>query len=744
MRTQTLRPTQFRKTTALACAGLGLLLRPAAATDPSPELVQPPVCSAATATQPGLGGICTVTPGSGYNDVKLSLTVANASTSVGGYKVTTENYNGNYLTPVVEAMPGDTVFARLVNSLASNPNAAGAHAGHQGSPTNLHYFHGGIVSPNNARPKPAELGDGDNVYVHLKSGSSFDYKVPIPGKDGLDARVLETEGFIPHPLGLNWYHSHMHGISSNQVTGGMSGLLSVGEATANVNADCVKDPNDPNKCTNDVAKDTRELRKSTMVRYALLRDMPLMDLPVRPDQANGEVAQWDPSDAARDFPFGAACGVWKPDNSGLDPDPKLRTGFCQRGQKTALMFTLNGQRFPTITVDGGKNLLLRLGNLSANFPYWLELRNEADGTVLPLTILSLDGVVPAMPVAPGQTARPVKAVNYDDILMMPATRAEIYVRNDDRPHASPQVYILRSKRQVVSDEEWPEVQLARIVLQPHAATSQVALALNGPVATAPSFIATAEAIAPKLQLPDGCVRDLDPARREYRRVIFWPGGQTTDGRTTDWGVLTQIIQPTGPKPKDEAAHPPDKDAIVGFGVEDGFGSGLPFEEYEIAGSDGLIDWKKRHVCVYIDKGTHAGSHKQLWVLVNATSTLHNFHIHQMKFRLATADELTSYFIKPPPRARLCATEQCPADPPSANYYFYDDQSSGGVDPGKTRRWHDTIPVPPSETVYLVMSFDADQQLGKFVFHCHILKHEDKGLMAPIEVWGPSTTALQQK
>ena len=57
------------------------------------------------------------------------------------------------------------------------------------NPTNLHYFHGGIVSPNNARPKAAETGDGDNVYVYLKSGlnaqgkpNSFDFKVPIPGK----------------------------------------------------------------------------------------------------------------------------------------------------------------------------------------------------------------------------------------------------------------------------------------------------------------------------------------------------------------------------------------------------------------------------------------------------------------------------------------------------------------------------------------------------------------------------------
>src|SRR5712691_3231704 len=51
--------------------------------------------------------------------------------------------------------------------------------------------------------------------------NSFDFEVPIPGQQMLDARVLESTGYISHPLGLNWYHSHIQGISSDQVMGGM-------------------------------------------------------------------------------------------------------------------------------------------------------------------------------------------------------------------------------------------------------------------------------------------------------------------------------------------------------------------------------------------------------------------------------------------------------------------------------------------------------------------------------------------
>ena len=95
----------------------------------------------------------------------------------------------------------------------------------------------------------------------------------------------------------------MHGISSDQVMGGMSGLLSVGNATANVRAGCLKDPNNPGSCRNDVDSDTRDLRSRTKVRYALLRDLPVK-ITKRPDQANGDIAQWDPDPGAREFPTG--------------------------------------------------------------------------------------------------------------------------------------------------------------------------------------------------------------------------------------------------------------------------------------------------------------------------------------------------------------------------------------------------------------------------------------------------------
>jgi FtsP/CotA-like multicopper oxidase with cupredoxin domain len=715
------------------------------------ESIQPPVCSATTfAAGTAPKDICTVRPlpldNNGHNVVRIKLTAQTSAIQVGGYSVVTDNYNGTYLTPIVEANPGDTIEAHIVNSLEPRTHDGGPpQSGHDWNPTNLHYFHGGIVTPRNARPQPAQLGDGDNVYVYLRSDKDphrdpqvpniFDLKVPIPGDGELDARVLEDENadYISHPLGLNWYHSHLHGISSTQVMGGMSGLLSIGDATANVKAVCTRtDPADPSKCLDDVAQKTNDLKKRTKVYYALLRDLPLKNISKRPDEAGSGTADWDPMN--RDFQDGTSCAAW--DGTKLSDNPTLRLGFCQRDPKTAWLFTLNGERYPTIRVKQSENLLVRLGNVSSNVAYDLELKNKDDAPPRQLTVLSLDGVVPGRPVSPDQSQTPVQALSLDEILLMPASRVEFYVRNDETRHTKEQHYVLRTKGGPdTNSDAWPEIELAEIVLEPNEMTSPVKVGLNTLMATPPSTLTKLKRAGSRLfefasesislpEMPSGCVRDLQPEFNEYRRVTFKDGGETTSHHKTDWSIKTEIIRPTSTLSIEKDQKPDSADAdktTIGF---------RPFEEYEVG--DGIIDWSKPHVCVHIDHAYASinGGHKQLWVLYNDTGTLHNFHIHQMKFRLATRKELEEqYHIDVDNSVGSSCRSQ-------SLYKCFDDI---GMTPGEARTapimWHDTIPVPSASRVFIVMSFDAKEQIGRYVFHCHILKHEDSGLMAPIEVWG---------
>jgi FtsP/CotA-like multicopper oxidase with cupredoxin domain len=82
---------------------------------------------------------------------------------------------------------------------------------------------------------------------------------------------------------------------------------------------------------------------------------------------------------------------------------------------------------------------------------------------------------------------------------------------------------------------------------------------------------------------------------------------------------------------------------------------------------------------------------QHWRVVNATGELHPMHIHQVHF-LAYAEN----------------------DKPIANPV-----------------WLDTVNVPYGGTVDVIMDFTDPVIRGMSVFHCHLLNHEDKGMMAKI-------------
>lgn len=711
-----------------------------------PELDQPPVCSKRP-VPPALKGVCEITEftqlGKKRRRVKVILTAETADIDVAGYRVKTENYNRKYLPPIIEANAGDAVAARLINKLKSRDMLASGekpappklgpavhhHAAAQpkGNPTNLHFFHGGIVTPRNDRERYGQdaagapgAPKGDNVYVVLPSGGApIDYDVPIPGEGELDGGVLDAPGTtIAHPAGLNWYHSHLHGISSGQILGGLSGLLSVGEATANVRAKCPASTS-----AADCKRLTDELKKRTKVRYAVVRDILLKGITAHPEDASqaGKAKEraewvWDQKD------FRGECNVYDKDGS-ENKDKRLRKGYCQPdGRDSAWLFTLNGQRFPTITVESGRNLLLRLGNLSANVTYWLELYNERDeNDRLPLSVLSLDGVVPADPV-PHDQAGKIDALKVQDLVLMPASRAEIYLHND-APRDSEKVYILGAKElDTRTTDKWPAIQLARVKLKAGKGAPKIDVALNTPIRK-PLFHRHAAARMAEAEMPKGCVRDVKEG--EHRRVTFL--GNSSNG----WKIKTEIMMPPpdGSGPFNENQFKPDENETVGES------SGWSFDKYE--NQDGTIDWSKPHVCIRLDNRSRETStgYQQLWVLSNNTATLHNFHIHQMKFRLATKKELMAAegryrMIPREERSSTCPDNDCDNRPDlKPDYKLYEEGTS---EPQST--WHDTIPVPAGKRVYVMMSFTAKEQIGRYVFHCHILKHEDNGLMAPIEVW----------
>jgi FtsP/CotA-like multicopper oxidase with cupredoxin domain len=90
--------------------------------------------------------------------------------------------------------------------------------------------------------------------------------------------------------------------------------------------------------------------------------------------------------------------------------------------------------------------------------------------------------------------------------------------------------------------------------------------------------------------------------------------------------------------------------------------------------------------VTVDIGNYAH-----WRIVNATREIHPFHIHQVHFLVYR-------------------------------------QSGVAV---RRPEWMDTVNVAPGGSVDLVMDFTDPIIRGVSLFHCHLLKHEDKGMMAKI-------------
>ena len=122
--------------------------------------------------------------------LQVRLEAAEGPVRIAGRRATALSYNGGLPGPTLHLRPGDRLRVQLVNRL--------------NEPTNLH-VHGLHVSPE---------GNGDNTFVTVKPGASFDYDYQLPPD---------------HPPGVYWYHPHHHGTVADQIFGGLYGAIIVSD-----------------------------------------------------------------------------------------------------------------------------------------------------------------------------------------------------------------------------------------------------------------------------------------------------------------------------------------------------------------------------------------------------------------------------------------------------------------------------------------------------------------------------------
>jgi hypothetical protein len=106
-----------------------------------------------------------------------------------------------------------------------------------------------------------------------------------------------------------------------------------------------------------------------------------------------------------------------------------------------------------------------------------------------------------------------------------------------------------------------------------------------------------------------------------------------------------------------------------------------------------------------------GPNIELWEFQNNTGDVHPMHLHHAMFYVLGRWGLN---------AGVMGAKQ-------------------PVDANEQAGWKDTVRVNPGQVTRLLVRFDnqgdtANNYTGHYVFHCHLLEHEDMGMMRPLEIF----------
>ncbi len=118
---------------------------------------------------------------------------------------------------------------------------------------------------------------------------------------------------------------------------------------------------------------------------------------------------------------------------------------------------------------------------------------------------------------------------------------------------------------------------------------------------------------------------------------------------------------------------------------------------------------------------------EVWEVYNATPDAHPIHLHLVSFQIINREDFTGNVIPKPQIQHDGTTGEGGilqltgllnnAQPPAPN----------------EKGWKDTAVMPPGKVTRVIAKFD---RAGLYVWHCHILSHEDHEMMRPYQVMTP--------
>ena len=102
---------------------------------------------------------------------------------------------------------------------------------------------------------------------------------------------------------------------------------------------------------------------------------------------------------------------------------------------------------------------------------------------------------------------------------------------------------------------------------------------------------------------------------------------------------------------------------------------------------------------------------EIWSFVNPTDDSHPIHLHLVRFQILDRQHYEPWAYQTKNELKFLG----PAEPPAPN-------EAG---------WKDTVRADPRMVTRIIVPFEGF--IGRYVWHCHILEHEDNEMMRPYEV-----------
>jgi FtsP/CotA-like multicopper oxidase with cupredoxin domain len=591
------------------------------------------------------------------------------------------NPDAPFVAPVIEVRPGQTISMTLHNKLPADPTCT-AHGGNVNKPhcfngTNLH-SHGLWVSPS---------GNSDNVLLSINPGVDFEYVYNLPPD---------------HPAGTFWYHSHRHGSTALQVSSGMAGALIV-------RGDRLPTPT----TTGDIDvilknADLTGMEDRTLVlqqiQYACLDAAGNVKVKTEPQPPPKppKIVAWvcDENDVGviekYDYPnhVGFGPGEWEDSGRFTTINGLVRPAFQARAGRPERWRMIHGGVRDTITFGFRRKnpaapaITSLTAGQGARF-----IQENCTGELLPYQQIAADGLTMAQARAvPTSTLQP--GYRYDALVVFPEA-GDYCIVNESAPAAGS-----------VSRQPTTRQLLGMVEVAPGTPVTNTTGMLQDLLSSVALRILPAD------------VRDKVAAelRDGLKFKSFIPHPDIADTEVTGKQELVFFIKIEPP--------PGSEKPVVTFRVGN---KSIDPQHFDPAQFNPQPYDPER-----IDRVLKLGGVDE-WTLQSGFVS-HPFHIHVNPFQIVSITDPSGKDVSLPGAV----------------------DNAGGPDPqypGLKNVWKDTLWIKdliasPSDfpgqlatSMYTIKVRTRYQRyIGEFVLHCHILDHEDQGMMQNVEIRIPDGTA----